>query len=80
MPMRTTNPIYIPLCEYDDERGQQTLAAVIDELTLTYCVVDPENRPLHKHLPTLQAARAWAEAHRDAQRRACDRRAAQPKS
>ena len=68
--MRWTNPIYIPLCEYDDDRGQQTLCAVIDEVTLTYCVVDRESQPLKRHLLTLQSARAWAEAHRDAQRRA----------
>lgn len=33
--MRWTNPIYIPLSEYDDDRGQQTLCAVIDEVTRT---------------------------------------------
>ena len=62
--MSTVNPIHIPLCDYDDDRGQQSLSAVIDEVTLTYHVVDRDNRRLCEHLPTLQAAREWAHAHR----------------
>jgi hypothetical protein len=64
----TTNPIYLPLCEYDDHRGPHSLIAVIDELTLTYDVIDHDGRPLRRHLPTLQAARAWAQAHCEAER------------
>lgn len=55
--MTFANPIRLPLCEYDDALGRQSLSAVIDGLTLTYCVVDRESRPLCKHLPSLQEAR-----------------------
>jgi hypothetical protein len=63
--MTLANPIRLPLCEYDDALGRQSLSAVIDELTLTYCVVDRESRPLRKHLPSLREARRWACAYRD---------------
>jgi hypothetical protein len=63
--MTLANPIRLPLCEYDDALGRQSLSAVIDELTLTYCVVDRESRPLRKHLPSLREARRWACARRD---------------
>lgn len=62
------NPINLPLCEYEDALGRQSLSAVIDELTLTYSVVDRERRPLCKHLPSLQEARRWAGAYRDERR------------
>ena len=55
----------MPLCEYDDALGRQSLRAVIDDLTLTYSVVDRESRPLCKHLPSLHEARRWASAYRD---------------
>lgn len=68
--MTLANPIRLPLCEYDDALGRQSLSAVIDELTLTYCVVDRDSRPLHKHLPSLQEARRWACVYRDERQRA----------
>jgi hypothetical protein len=68
--MTIANTFHIPLCECDDGRGPQTLCAVIDELTLTYEVIDRRGRRLRRHLHTLQAAREWAQAHRDAQQRA----------
>jgi hypothetical protein len=67
--MMIAKTVHIPLCEYDDGRGPHTLCAVIDELTLTYEVLDRHGRRLERHLPTLQAARAWAQAYRDAQQR-----------
>lgn len=67
--MTFANPIRLPLCEYDDALGRQSLSAVIDGLTLTYCVVDRESRPLCKHLPSLQEARRWACAYRYERRR-----------
>jgi nucleoside-diphosphate-sugar epimerase len=57
--MTLANPIRLPLCEYNDALGRQSLSAVIDELTLTYCVVHRESLPLRKHLPSLQEARRW---------------------
>jgi hypothetical protein len=68
--MMSANPIRLPLCEYDDALGRQTLSAVIDELTLTYCVVDRESRTLREHLPSLQDARRSAAAYRDERERA----------
>ena len=67
--MAMANPINLPLCEFDDALGRQSLSAVIDELTLTYSVVDRERQPLRKHLPSLQDARRWAVAYRDEQQR-----------
>jgi hypothetical protein len=64
--MMSVNPIRLPLCEYDDALGRQTLSAVIDEVTLTYCVVDRESRTLREHLPSLQEARRWAAAYQRA--------------
>jgi hypothetical protein len=66
----SANPLYIPLCEYDDALGRQRLSAVIDDLTLTYCVVDRESRPLCRHLRSLHEARCWARDYCDERRRA----------
>jgi hypothetical protein len=76
--MTFANPIRLPLCEYDDALGRQSLRAVIDELTLTYFVVDRESRVLSRHLPSLQAARRWACAYRDEQQRVLRRCPSRP--
>jgi hypothetical protein len=55
--MAMANPINLPLCEFDDALGRQSLSAVIDELTLTYSVVDRERQPLRK-APAVAAGRA----------------------
>jgi hypothetical protein len=67
--MASVNPLYMPLCEYDNALGRQSLRAVIDELTLTYTVVDRESRPLCKYLPSLREARRWACDYRDERQR-----------
>ena len=72
-------PLDIPLCDYDRGDGRRRLSARLDELTLTYCVVerDPEDRvlSLKRHVLSLREARRWATAYRDERLRATDRRA-----
>jgi RNA polymerase sigma-70 factor, ECF subfamily len=58
--MASANPLYMPLHEHADALGRQSLRALIDDLTLSYTVVDRESRPLCKHLPSLREARRWA--------------------
>lgn len=57
-------PDAITLCEYGDGDDRRTLAAVVDDVTLTYdvVVVGPSGpaRRLREHLPTLREARGWA--------------------
>ena len=65
----SANPLYIPLCDYDDALGRQSLSAVIDDLTLTYCVVDRESGTLCRHLRSLHDARRWARDYRDERQR-----------
>jgi fatty acid desaturase len=48
---------------------------VLDESTLTYCVVDREGRLPWRQLPSLRDARRWAGTYRDEQQ-ATERRAA----
>jgi hypothetical protein len=54
----------IPLCHVQRAAGQDTLSAVVDEVTLTYEVVatDPDGNLtyLRRHLPSLRDARRWA--------------------
>lgn len=72
-------PLDIPLCHYESGDGPRRLSARLDELTLTYCVVerDPEGRALllRRHVLSLREARRWATAHRDERLRATARRA-----
>ena len=60
------NLVEIPLCHYVDDAGQHFLSAVLDELSLTYHVVergaDGRTRRLKAHLPSLAEAREWATA------------------
>ena len=58
----------IALCEYEDELGRHQLAASLDELSLTYKVVQIHQqtggrRLVMAHLPSLAAARSWAEGY-----------------
>jgi hypothetical protein len=59
------------LCEYHDEPDRHRLYAVLDELTLTYRVIervsDGPPRALRRHIPSLRDARAWADEFRDRQ-------------
>jgi hypothetical protein len=56
---------HIPLCD------EHRLFAVLDELTLTYAVVERgpggETRTVRRHLSSLREARAWARACRERQ-------------
>jgi hypothetical protein len=67
-------PLDIPLCHYGDGSGRRVLSAELDELTLTYCLV--ERRPnghtltLRRHVPSLHEARRWA-TNRAERLRAC---------
>lgn len=64
----------IPLCHYESGDGRRQLSARIDELTLTYCVVErgPEGRALglRRYVPSLREARRWATAYRGERLRA----------
>jgi hypothetical protein len=64
----------IPLCHYESGDGLRRLSARLDELTLTYCVVErgPEGRAfgLRRSVPSLREARRWATAYRDERLRA----------
>ena len=64
----------IPLCHYESGDGRRRLSARLDELTLTYCVVEhgPEGRALglRRYVPSLREARRWATAYRDERLRA----------
>ena len=72
-------PLDIPLCDYDSGDGHRRLSARLDEMTLTYCVVelDHEGRvlSLKRHVLSLREARRWATAYRDERLRATDPRA-----
>jgi hypothetical protein len=74
--MRT--PPDIPLSHYENDDGHRLLIAELDELTLTYCVVErgPEGRTLRlrRHVPSLREARRWATEYRDERLRAKRRR------
>jgi hypothetical protein len=58
-----------PLCHYDDGDGRRLLSATLDELTLTYCVVeqgrDGHALTLRRHVPSLLDARRWATTYRN---------------
>jgi hypothetical protein len=60
----------IPLCVYVDCDGRHQLSAAVDELTLTYAVVDSgpdrRRRVLSRDFASLRSARAWATAYQDA--------------
>jgi hypothetical protein len=74
-----SKPIDVLLIEYDAAGGPVQLRAVLDELTLTYTVVDRSRgrrtRELRRHLSSLREARQWANRH--AAQRIC---AAEPKA
>lgn len=57
-------PIDVPLCSYDTADGRRRLSAVLDELTLTYSIVerapDGRSRTVRRHVPSMREARAWA--------------------
>jgi hypothetical protein len=65
-------PIERPLCAYEGRDVPCRLNAVLDELTLTYSIVeraaDRETRLLRRHVPSLREARRWAAAYRERQR------------
>jgi hypothetical protein len=54
----------IRLCTYEDDTGEYELLALLDELSLTYHVVeraaDGRTRRLKAHLSSLAEARRWA--------------------
>jgi hypothetical protein len=60
-------PINVPLCDYETVDGQRQLSAVLDEVTLTYCIVERgvggRTRSLRRHVPLLRKARRWASAY-----------------
>ena len=74
--MRT--PRDIPLSDYEDCDGRRVLIAELDELTLTYCVIErgPQGRALmlRRHVPSLREARRWATDYGDTRMRAKSRR------
>jgi hypothetical protein len=55
------------LCGYEAADGPRELRAVLDELTLTYCIVergaDSNVRRLRRHVPSVRQARCWAVTH-----------------
>jgi hypothetical protein len=57
-------PIDVLLHECDAAGGPLHLRAVLDELTLTYTLVergpDGRTRELRRHVPSLREARRWA--------------------
>jgi hypothetical protein len=57
------NPIEIPLCNRLHAHGETCLSARLDEATMTYCVLDADNRVLRSQLPSLSEARRWASAY-----------------
>jgi hypothetical protein len=62
-------PFDRPLCACEGPDGPRWLRGVLDELTLTYSVVeratDGETRLLRRHVPSLREARHWAVAYRE---------------
>jgi hypothetical protein len=72
IPCPPPGPAAIPLRELPHPDGPRRLTAVVDELTLTYDIVeiDPRGRArrLREYIPTLREARAWAHAHVDSLR------------
>jgi hypothetical protein len=60
-------PTDVLLSDCDATDGPRQLVAVIDELTLTYTIVehnaDGQTRRLRQHVPTLRDARRWAGAY-----------------
>lgn len=60
-------PIDVLLCEYETSDSRRQLRAVLDELTLTYTIVDRDRggrkRMLRRHVSSLREARAWASSH-----------------
>ena len=54
----------IPLCAYEADTGEHELFALLDELSLTYHVVeraaDGRTRRLKAHFSSLAEARRWA--------------------
>jgi hypothetical protein len=62
-------PIDRPLCDWEGPDGPCSLRAVLDELTLTYSIVeraaDGETRRLRRHVPSLREARRWAVVYRE---------------
>jgi hypothetical protein len=57
-------PIDRPLCAYEGRDAPCRLSAVLDELALTYSIVeraaDGETRLLRRHVLSLREARRWA--------------------
>jgi hypothetical protein len=61
-------PSNVPLCDYKIGDDRHELSAALDELTLTYCIVDrgpgERTRRLRRHVPSLREARRWACSYR----------------
>ena len=72
-------PINVLLYERDAAGGRQQLRAVLDELTLTYTIVESgpggRRRELRRHVPSLRDARRWAHLHAGTQNPTADRAA-----
>jgi hypothetical protein len=72
-------PIDVLLCEREAVGGRQQLRAVLDELTLTYTIVERgpsgRRRELRRHVPSLRDARRWAQVHAGTQNSTADRAA-----
>jgi hypothetical protein len=60
-------PINIPLCDYESVDGRRQLSAVLDEVTLTYSIVERgvggPTQSLRRYFPSLREARRWASAY-----------------
>jgi hypothetical protein len=65
-------PIDTPVCAGEGRDVPCRPIVVLDELTLTYSIVeraaDGETRLLRRHVPSLREARRWAAAYREPQR------------
>jgi hypothetical protein len=61
-------PADVPLCDYKIAADRRQLSAVLDELTLTYSIVERgpggQTRKLRRHVPSLREARRWASSYR----------------
>lgn len=72
-------PIDVLLYERDAAGSRQQLRAVLDELTLTYTIVESgsggRRRELRRHVPSLRDARRWAQLHAGTQNPTADRAA-----
>lgn len=61
-------PTAVPLCDYEIADDSRQISAVLDELTLTYSIVERgpggRMRKLRRHVASLREARRWASSYR----------------